>query len=101
MKTCISKAIKDNPVLKDEDFDFDLIRDDSLSTEDAVVDKVDGIRFMKRLSGVLSQKEMDVLDMYLKHCSYEQIANELSMNEKSVDNALQRAKSKIRKAMGK
>lgn len=101
MKTCISKAIKDNPVLKDEDFDFDLIRDDSLSTEDAVVDKVDGIRFMKRLSGVLSQKEMDVLDMYLKHCSYEQIANELSMNEKSVDNALQRAKSKIRKTMGK
>lgn len=44
---------------------------------------------------------MKVLDMYLKHCSYEQIATELSLNEKSVDNALQRAKSKIRKAMGK
>lgn len=101
MKTCISKAIKVNPILTDEDFDFDLIRDDSLSTEDAVVDKVGDIQFMKRLSCVLSEKEMKVLDMYLKHCSYEQIASELSMNEKSVDNALQRAKSKIRKAMGK
>ena len=48
-----------------------------------------------------SKKEMKVLEMYLAHCSYEQIANELSMNEKSVDNALQRAKSKIRKSMGK
>lgn len=101
MKTCISKAIKDNPILKDDDFDFDMIRDDSLSTEDAVIDKVGDIQFMRRLSGVLSKKEMKVLDMYLKHCSYEQIATELSLNEKSVDNALQRAKSKIRKAMGK
>ena len=32
---------------------------------------------MNRLSDVLSKKEMKVLEMYLAHCSYEQIANEL------------------------
>ena len=82
MKTCISKA-------------------DSLSPEDTVIDKVQDSQLMNRLSDVLSKKEMKVLEMYLAHCSYEQIASELSMNEKSVDNALQRAKSKIRKSMGK
>ena len=76
-------------------------RDDSLSPEDTVIDKVQDSQLMNRLSDVLSKKEMKVLEMYLAHCSYEQIANELSMNEKSVDNALQRAKSKIRKSMGK
>ena len=101
MKTCISKAIKDNPLSNCEDFDFDLIKDDSLSPEDTVIDKVQDSQLMNRLSDVLSKKEMKVLEMYLAHCSYEQIANELSMNEKSVDNALQRAKSKIRKSMGK
>lgn len=101
MKTCISKAIKDNPVSACDDFDFDLIEDSSLSTEDTVIDKVQDSQLMERLSGVLSKKEMKVLEMYLAHCSYTQIAKELSMNEKSVDNALQRAKSKIRKAMGK
>lgn len=101
MKTCVSKAIKDNPLSNCEDFDFDLIKDDSLSPEDTVIDKVQDSQLMNRLSDVLSKKEMKVLEMYLAHCSYEQIANELSMNEKSVDNALQRAKSKIRKSMGK
>ena len=101
MKTCISKAIKDNPLSNCEDFDFDLIKDDSLSPEDTVIDKVQDSQLMNRLSDVLSKKEMKVLEMYLAHCSYEQIASELSMNEKSVDNALQRAKSKIRKSMGK
>lgn len=101
MKTCISKAIKDNPLSNCEDFDFDLLEDDSQSPEDTVIDKVLDSQLMERLSGVLSKKEMKVLEMYLAHCSYEQIASELSMNEKSVDNALQRAKSKIRKSMGK
>ena len=101
MKTCISKAIKDNPLSNCEDFDFDLIKDDSLSPEDTVIDKVQDSQLMNRLSDVLSKKEMKVLEMYLAHCSYEQIASELSMNEKSVDNPLHRAKSKIRKSMGK
>lgn len=101
MKTCISKAIKDNPLSNRDDFDFELIEDSSLSPEDTVIDKVQDSQLMERLSGVLSKKEMKVLEMYLAHCSYEQIASELSMNEKSVDNALQRAKSKIRKSMGK
>lgn len=101
MKTCISKAIKDNPLSSCDDFDFELIEDSSLSPEDTVIDKVQDSQLMERLSEVLSKKEMKVLEMYLAHCSYEQIAAELSMNEKSVDNALQRAKSKIRKSMGK
>ena len=79
MKTCISKAIKDNPLSNRDDFDFELIEDSSLSPEDTVIDKVQDSQLMERLSGVLSKKEMKVLEMYLAHCSYEQIASELSM----------------------
>lgn len=64
MKTCISKAIKDNPLSNCEDFDFDLIKDDSLSPEDTVIDKVQDSQLMNRLSDVLSKKEMKVLEMY-------------------------------------
>ncbi|MEZ3477248.1 MAG: RNA polymerase sporulation sigma factor SigH [Lachnospiraceae bacterium] len=49
----------------------------------------------------LSSFEKQVLDLYLTGMSYSQIARVLSRDEKSTDNALQRLKSKLRKAVNK
>lgn len=47
----------------------------------------------------LSELERQVIELYLTGLSYVQIARILSRDEKSTDNALSRAKSKLRKAL--
>ena len=49
----------------------------------------------------LSSFEKQVLDLYITGMSYSQIARVLSRDEKSTDNALQRLKAKLRKAVEK
>lgn len=101
MKTCVSKAVREQPLVKYDDFDFDLLEDESRLTEDVVIERETGGALMKKLADILSDTELKVLSMYLMHYTYHQIAEELSTSEKSVDNALQRAKSKVKKSMGK
>jgi RNA polymerase sporulation-specific sigma factor len=43
----------------------------------------------------LSQLEADALRLYLEGCSYEEMAEELGCDTKTIDNALQRVKRKI------
>ena len=47
------------------------------------------------LSTTLSPLEADALRLYLEGCSYEQMADELGCDTKTIDNALQRVKRKI------
>lgn len=49
----------------------------------------------KLIDDILSPLEREVLELYLSGYSYGQIADELDKPMKSVDNALQRAKSKL------
>lgn len=49
----------------------------------------------------LSTFERQVLDLYLSGMGYAQIARQLGRDEKSTDNALQRLRTKIRKAIQK
>ena len=49
----------------------------------------------------LSSVEKQVLDLYITGMSYSQIAGVLSRDAKSTDNALQRLKAKLRKAVDK
>ena len=49
----------------------------------------------KELSGF----EKQVLDLYITGMSYSQIARVLGRDEKSTDNALQRIKNKLKKAL--
>jgi RNA polymerase sporulation-specific sigma factor len=43
----------------------------------------------------LSKLEADALRLYLEGCSYEEMAQELEVDTKTIDNALQRVKRKI------
>lgn len=51
---------------------------------------------MRDIKSVLSPFEMRVFNLYIQGKSYRSIAGELDMTEKSVDNAMQRARRKIR-----
>lgn len=100
IKTAAAKAARNSPLNFDGDFDIELIEDDSLTAEQALIERESDIEFYRRLSRLLTEKEFVILKMYLEHMSYKQIAAALVLSEKSVDNALQRAKAKIRRSSG-
>ncbi|MCL2664932.1 MAG: sigma-70 family RNA polymerase sigma factor [Defluviitaleaceae bacterium] len=49
------------------------------------------------INTLLSKTERSVLAMYLNGCNYNEIAAGINKNEKSVDNAMQRVRKKIKK----
>lgn len=53
-----------------------------------------------KLKKELSKLEYEILNLYLEGYSYSEIAQKLSKNEKSVDNALQRIKKKTNQIYG-
>ena len=50
---------------------------------------------MKRLNALLSAREYEVLMLFASGLSYSKISQQLNISEKSVDNALQRARRKV------
>lgn len=69
--------------------------------EEVLIDKENVLSLEKKIEEELSAFEKQVLDLYLTGMSYSQIARVLGRDEKSTDNALQRIKSKIKKAIAK
>jgi RNA polymerase sporulation-specific sigma factor len=66
--------------------------------DDPVIDPINqaiSTEELKSLGRVLSPLESQVLAMYLEGRSYEEVAERLECNPKSVDNALQRVKRKV------
>jgi RNA polymerase sporulation-specific sigma factor len=50
---------------------------------------------LKRLHALLSAREYEVLMLFASGLSYSKISQQLNISEKSVDNALQRARRKV------
>ena len=71
------------------------------SPEELVIDKENVEQLEKTIEKELSGFEKQVLDLYLTGMRYTQIAKVLGRDEKSTDNALQRIKTKLRKAIYK
>lgn len=69
------------------------------SPEEMVIDKENVAQLEKTIEKELSGFEKQVLDLYLTGMSYTQIAKVLGRDEKSTDNALQRIKTKLKKAI--
>ena len=77
-----------------------MLTDDSdLNPEALMIDKENVDRLEMLIERELSGFEKQVLDLYLTGMKYQQIAKVLGRDEKSTDNALQRIKTKLRKAM--
>ena len=69
------------------------------SPEEMLIDKENVEQLEKTIEKELSNFEKQVLDLYLTGMRYTQIAKVLGRDEKSTDNALQRIKSKLKKAI--
>ncbi len=69
--------------------------------EDVVIDRENVIQLEQTIERELSGFEKQVLDLYLTGMSYQQIAKVLGRDDKSTDNALQRIKTKLRRAIGR
>ncbi len=71
------------------------------SPEEAWIDKESVELLEKTIEKELSNFEKQVFDLYLTGMGYVQIAKVLGRDDKSTDNALQRIKSKLRRAIGR
>ncbi|MEG0914155.1 MAG: RNA polymerase sporulation sigma factor SigH [Christensenellaceae bacterium] len=65
--------------------------------EEIIIDNEDFLNIEKEIAQMLSDLEKRVLAYYLQGKSYQEIAKAMGRHEKSIDNALQRAKGKIDK----
>lgn len=69
---------------------------DSETMEDAIVAKEQTRDYLKQMEDILTERERVSLYLYLQGASYEEIAEVCGICEKSVDNSLHRAKSKMK-----
>ena len=65
--------------------------------EKIIIEKEDYDYFKETIKLELSKMEYDILQLFLTGASYSDIANNLSITEKSVDNALSRIRKKLKK----
>jgi len=87
------------PVVSLDDPDFptdDLPADPACSPEEQLLEKELESEVQAQLSDVLSKREREILGMLAGGSSYEEIAQSMQISRKSVDNAIQRARRKLR-----
>ena len=93
MYTYSSRFIKNDPDIIE---DAESVESDEI-LEDDILDKAVMEDLFRELRRNLSELESGVLDLYLKGCTYAQISSSMSISEKSVDNAMSRIKTKLKK----
>ena len=70
-----------------------------LSPEEILIDRENVENLCKQIETVLSPLEKKVFDLYMDGMTYQEIAKQMEKEPKSIDNALQRIKTKVNKAM--
>ena len=92
LNTCISL----NKPIGEEGYTLgDVIEDKGVDPEHLFLNEEKRFSARKRLAGMLSPFEKQILREYLKEKSYDEIADKLDVSTKSVDNAMQRIRSKL------
>ena len=81
--------------------DPDTLYEEALSPEDMLIDGEEEIEFRAKLLKTLSDFEYRVIRLYLDGMSYAAISEATGKSEKSIDNALSRAKRKLQNAYQK
>ena len=90
---------EDAPTEEEKKLLDSLVSRDEQNPEELLIDRENVERIEKAIESELSSFERQVLDLYLTGMKYTEIARVLGKDDKSTDNALQRCRSKIRKAL--
>ena len=97
----LNSYISLNRPIFDEESDrtlMDVISEESVADpEEMIINREEFSGIEEKMSEILSELEWEVLSLYLKGKSYQEIAEELDRHVKSIDNALQRVKRKLEK----
>ena len=88
------KAVPDSALVRIDGMEEELT-DVVRSPEEQLMEKEQLRQVLHRLRTVLSAREYEVLMLFASGLSYSKISNKLNISEKSVDNALQRARRKV------
>ncbi len=102
--TCISNRMKNavikarGKLTKDDDFDIGQVADEGTSADDYIISK-EANEGVEHLLSFLSPLEYDVMKLFIDGYSYKQIAEKLSITPKSADNALLRARKKLKQLL--
>lgn len=78
-----------------------LVTDDRLNPEDMYIGKESENRILEQIKNALSPFEKQVLELYMEDKDYKEIAVILGKEAKSVDNAIQRIRTKVQKLLTK
>lgn len=95
-----AKAQSSNAHIAGGEFDFTKLADErALPPDERVIVRETVEQIQLVMDRLLSRKERDAFTLYLSGCSYQEIARRMSVSLKSADNALTRARSKLKKAL--
>ena len=97
MKNTAAKAHE--KLKKTDDYDFEQIADEHSSIDDHLIIKEYDTEIGKKLSSLLTEKEYNVLKLYLEGYTYKQIAEKLAVTVKAVDNSLLRTRKKLKNGL--
>lgn len=102
LKNLLASALTNKSIAYNKSVSFDEMQDDkfsdnSLLNPESIFIQDEGYSALVELvEQHLSRSEKDVLFLYLSGCDYSTVAKKLSLSQKSVDNALQRARRKLK-----
>lgn len=92
----LSELGKNSPITDDEGNIDDFYAAEETDPERIVVEKEEARELYERIARELSPLEWSAFMLFADQMSYEDIAKRLNVSVKSVDNAIQRAKRKLR-----
>ncbi|MBQ7978023.1 MAG: sigma-70 family RNA polymerase sigma factor [Clostridia bacterium] len=87
--------IENGDEIEDDDFEY-VLPSEELTPEEKVLLIERTQELEKQIKSTLSEFELVVLNKYLRGESYKEIAKSLDKNEKSIDNAIMRIKTKLK-----
>lgn len=103
-KVCITNRIKtalsrnNNIEIPVENINEEDVEKNLTSPESILMAKEDYAERQKKIVMLLSAKESEIFGLYVKGSSYDQMARQLHISPKIVDNALQRVRRKLKRA---
>ncbi len=92
-----NRVLNDSVPFPEEEIGAAFLALETASPEHALLDRESAAELMERIQAALSEKEWVVLRYYLQGRSYQEMAEILSCPVKSIDNAIQRIRAKVRK----
>lgn len=98
MRNTVKRAIRRNAELSQTSAEeLESIPDPSPTPEEIVIERESSRSMLENLRGVLTEMELHCIEGAALGLGYEQIAEHLGIDKKSVDNALSRARAKLRR----